>query len=81
MRLIAAFVVLISLAFAQDRAPMIQPKVEHNKWVEQPQPIHHDEIMRSCPDGYEGHFVVEDQGFDWDGTFTNGGAFDIPYYG
>jgi hypothetical protein len=51
---------------------MVAPKVEHKKRTETQV---YDEVTRSCPAGYEGHFVDPAVGFDysvWLGGNMNG---------
>ena len=61
MRAIIALVALLSFSIpVQD--PMVVPKVEHKKRTETQT---YDDITRSCPEGYEGHFVDTRTGFDW----------------
>jgi hypothetical protein len=47
---------------------MVAPKIEHKKRTEMQT---YDEVTRSCPQGYEAHFVDTREGFDW--TYWNGG--------
>ena len=42
-------------------APMVMPNVQHH---DEQQTTHYDIVTRTCPDGYEGHFVDMQQGFD-----------------
>lgn len=52
--------ILLFLFFAQD---MTMPKVEHHKETRQETT---DYVTSTCPEGYEGHFVDVNIGFDWD---------------
>jgi len=51
---------LLLLFGAQEQ--MVAPKVEHKKRTETQV---YDEVTRSCPAGYEGHFVDTQTGFDY----------------
>jgi hypothetical protein len=44
------------------KPPMVAPTVTHHD-VSSVQ--HYDRVEISCPDGYEGHFVDVDNGFEW----------------
>jgi len=56
---------------------MVAPKVEHKKRTETQV---YDDVTRSCPVGYEGHFVDVHTGFGWE--YWNGGyGFSINGYG
>jgi hypothetical protein len=62
-----------ALLFAQSETTMILPKVEHHERTE----THvekHDDVTRSCPDGYEGHLVDIPVGFD---GYFNGTGISI----
>ena len=50
---------------------MVAPKVEHKKRTETQT---YDEVIRSCPAGYEGHFVDVQEGFDF-GRWVTGATF------
>ena|SRR6266550_9354357 len=56
------------LFYAQQQ--MVAPKVEHKKRTETQV---YDEVTRSCPAGYEGHFVDTQTGFGYE--YWNSGAW------
>jgi hypothetical protein len=58
-----ALIVLAWAFFAQSiNEPMVLPKVEHKTEKHE---VTDETETRSCPVGYEGHFVDQRQGFDW----------------
>jgi hypothetical protein len=66
--------VLLLMLFAQEQ--MVAPKVEHKKHEET---TTYDEVIRSCPAGYEGHFVDVRAGFDWQYWNGEGGSWSFAY--
>lgn len=68
MRVIVTLILLISFGWQASAPSMIVPKVEHHQHQEIKT---YDVITRSCPDGYEGHFVDVQPGFD-NGYWSNG---------
>jgi hypothetical protein len=69
MKLIALVMLLVA---AQATAPeMTVPKIEH-KTIQRT--VQDEEITVTCPEGYEGHFVDHETGFDWQQGYFNGGT-------
>jgi hypothetical protein len=66
MRALITGAVLLLLGTQQQ---MVAPKVEHKKHE---QTTTYDEVIRSCPDGYEGHFVDFNSGFDYSYWMSTG---------
>ncbi len=62
------FLIAALMLFPQE--PMVAPKVEHH---ERKETQTYDDVTRSCPAGYEGHFVDIQQGFDW--RYWDGGGY------
>lgn len=56
---------------------MVAPKVEHKKRTETQV---YDDVTRSCPDGYEGHFVDTRTGFGYEYWWSNGGLWNTLQY-
>jgi len=65
MRKLAGIVLLL---FFGSQEQIVAPKVEHKKRTETQE---YDDVTRSCPAGYEGHFVDTNTGFGWT-TYWNG---------
>jgi hypothetical protein len=61
---------------AQER--MVAPKVEHKKRTETQT---HDDVTRSCPAGYEGHFVDIQPGFDSERWISQTLIYRLNQYG
>jgi hypothetical protein len=53
---------LLGAPQSKDKPPMVAPTVTHH---DEPYVQHFDRVEISCPDGYEGHFVDADSGFEW----------------
>jgi len=51
----------IRVSGSYNPGPMVAPKVEHKQ---RQQVETYDEVTRTCPEGYEGHFVDYQEGFD-----------------
>ena len=67
MRVLLAGSLLLFFGWQQQ---MTVPKVEHTKRVETQT---YDDVKRSCPAGYEGHFVDVELGFNsWDRPWSSG---------
>jgi len=58
------------------QSQMVAPKVEHKKRTETQV---YDEVTRSCPDGYEGHFVDIQAGFGGSSGY-NGSNNNLVFY-
>lgn len=59
MRLIA--LLLLFALFPQQSPQMTEPKIQHHDEVSTQ---HYDRVEITCPEGYEGHLVIRDIGFD-----------------
>ena len=71
MRTAITVVLLAWFGWQTGREPMTVPKVEHHQ---RQQTQTYDEITRSCPAGYEGHFVDTEVGFDSSDRFWTGSS-------
>lgn len=58
MRAAILAITLLAAGFYQEQ--MVAPKVEHKQREET---YKYDDVTRTCPDGYEGHFVDVQTGF------------------
>jgi hypothetical protein len=72
------FIAALFLVFFGAEQQMVAPKVEHKKH-ETTQT--YDEVIRSCPAGYEGHFVDINAGFDYSSFWSSSGYFTYPESG